>query len=1430
MRPGRIGGNRRCADCDAELTDYGNIWASVDQGCFVCVHCLAVHRSLGFRTKSVNMDFWGEDEVARMTSMGNVKVNEIYERYVPSSWTKPTPDADQHTREQWVLAKYKHRYFMLPHYGKEGVDVAGYQSPSSLSQTLPIRLVDYFVVVGTGGFLLDDRVNPNSLPEDIELREEVLDCFPEADSHHGYPLPEHLPQFVFPDGMRLHSHEKPPTTFPFVLTNSCGLKMHGAVLHVTEEIDSQHVGGMVSQALNSSSAAAAAAAAAAGNRGGDGGGGGHGEGGVGGQRGRTGAPLTPAQLPGWLRDTMATPERTGGDERGRERAGHQYPQLYAPKALVLLSHYPFYNLYTQFLQQIYRIGLSEAPLPIERYISNFVCEVPLPPQGQVEVNYALPDRTLTITRPPKNRLPLVDFSYRPLFASLSVENVLCAFGLLLTEAKVALCSSHYALLAPAAEGLLSLLFPFVWQGAYIPVMPFNMKDVLEAPVPFLVGVHSRYLQETSSDRRPEGVVFVDLDNDSIYLGLDEDMGAPRRRPHLPEREASKLRQKLNEFSPAARRARSPPAAYASSSSSAGGGPAAPGIGIGGVNSTISSSLEPSSSSVEYTRAGSAALAAAAAAAAGGVGGDTSGGGGGSGGRVGGVGGVDFSLSKVDLAFPNNEHLLPISSFSTEQGLTVPSLSSQSKSAGLMARVTSQRKPSKKKDKSSRNAGVAVRFGTQMFERFLEERTTNPTQPEVRFFDESIAAKLNRSKTHPIKRDTPFLNDLSDAHNQVFNPPAPSNWGLPDDGSQYAYGLSFPRLNKDRYGTVRWAKRLFKTPDQHRNVSSVNHQRLLSGARWRGGGGGGSSRRSTPKGSGSGSGTGLTVRREESHARLETEAVMKGIVRLQALYRMHQGKTSFKAQKEAAAAISRAWRNGQATAGDRLMLYTVVMLVKDIQRVYRGHLARTAAGVRLDSVCKLQAWQRMLLLRRRYRRMKSAAELVQAIARGRNCRVAFLVVRELVILAQAAVRGWIERRVAAKQRKARVDELRAQVFELWVRASTPLVYRSKFWMLFQGGAFLDLAVHEDEALRLWRDLGLVEHEKEHLARVHFNQTFTYVSEWLRTTRPASGVGPLLTNGKGAPLVSSPRSAAAAAAASVADQSVYGSSAPSAAAAAAAEAAAAAAAAAAASADDPNEDGGGLVTPTKRGPATPTGTHTATSSPASASLRSRVLRHNSVAGAMKKLGNGANLGLTSGVLATLGLSSLRRGSTAVPSPAKGGGGQPAAVARQAAERLSEERDRLYVELKEETQGGTRVSLFSLFGLEKQKKRKRKLVGGLWCDHALADASAQVVLSVFRDHMEARHAWVENKRDARVRADLLCTVQACILSVQRLRHPDHTVPAEAPHEKQRQAVRASAIASLTGSMGGADSVPAFSRPESWVAGAGGAEGEGAEGEISS
>ena len=59
-----------------------------------------------------------------------------------------------------------------------------------------------------------------------------------------------------------------------------------------------------------------------------------------------------------------------------------------------------------------------------------------------------------------------------------------------------------------------------------------------------------------------------------------------------------------------------------------------------------------------------------------------------------------------------------------------------------------------------------------------------------------------------------------------------------------------------------------------------------------------------------------------------------------------------------------------------MLYSIITLVKDIQRVYRGHLARRESATRLRSVCKLQAWQRMLVLRRRWKRMQAAAVVLQ----------------------------------------------------------------------------------------------------------------------------------------------------------------------------------------------------------------------------------------------------------------------------------------------------------------------------------------------------------------------------------------------------------------------------------------------------------------------
>ena len=61
------------------------------------------------------------------------------------------------------------------------------------------------------------------------------------------------------------------------------------------------------------------------------------------------------------------------------------------------------------------------------------------------------------------------------------------FLALLAEKKVLLISKSKALLTHACVAFMSFLFPFSWKHVLIPILPRSMIDVLDAPVPFLIG-------------------------------------------------------------------------------------------------------------------------------------------------------------------------------------------------------------------------------------------------------------------------------------------------------------------------------------------------------------------------------------------------------------------------------------------------------------------------------------------------------------------------------------------------------------------------------------------------------------------------------------------------------------------------------------------------------------------------------------------------------------------------------------------------------------------------------------------------------------------------------------------------------------------------------------------------------------------------------
>ena len=90
---------------------------------------------------------------------------------------------------------------------------------------------------------------------------------------------------------------------------------------------------------------------------------------------------------------------------------------------------------------------------------------------------------------------------------------------LLTVALLLPCQARQPhVLTMAAETLSALLFPFSWQHVYIPILPARLLDILQAPVPFLIGIDDEVLsmaEQMAGGGIPDEVVQVDLDRNQV---------------------------------------------------------------------------------------------------------------------------------------------------------------------------------------------------------------------------------------------------------------------------------------------------------------------------------------------------------------------------------------------------------------------------------------------------------------------------------------------------------------------------------------------------------------------------------------------------------------------------------------------------------------------------------------------------------------------------------------------------------------------------------------------------------------------------------------------------------------------------------------------------------------------------------------------------
>uniref|UniRef100_A0AAX7TKB8 DENN/MADD domain containing 5A n=1 Tax=Astatotilapia calliptera TaxID=8154 RepID=A0AAX7TKB8_ASTCA len=204
--------------------------------------------------------------------------------------------------------------------------------------------------------------------------------------------------------------------------------------------------------------------------------------------------------------------------------------LYVSKCICLITPMAFAQACSKVLQQLHQAVSSPQPppLPLESYIYNILYEVPLPPSGR-SLKFSGVYGPVVCQRPSTSELPLFDFAISEMFNLLGVENVLQLFTCALLEMQILLYSQHYQRLMTVAESITALMFPFQWQHVYVPILPASLLHFLDAPVPYLMGLHSNGQDDRTKLELPQeaNLCFVDIDNHFIEL--------PEELPQFPNK-------------------------------------------------------------------------------------------------------------------------------------------------------------------------------------------------------------------------------------------------------------------------------------------------------------------------------------------------------------------------------------------------------------------------------------------------------------------------------------------------------------------------------------------------------------------------------------------------------------------------------------------------------------------------------------------------------------------------------------------------------------------------------------------------------------------------------------------------------------------------------------------------------------------------------
>ena len=202
--------------------------------------------------------------------------------------------------------------------------------------------------------------------------------------------------------------------------------------------------------------------------------------------------------------------------------------VYVPFCIGLISKYPYINQIQQCLQVIYLMLDSQTQdenMELNEFIMYLINSVPIPNINTI-IRFPLPysrEKIKEIDYPKFHEISASKNNIYLLLKYFRIKNIIRIIRLILFEKKIIFIDDDYTRLSLITNCFLSVIYPFQWMHTYIPIMSCEMFKYLESFLPFICGVHSKFLTQIKklfkkSSNNPEDIVYlVYIEEDKLHL-------------------------------------------------------------------------------------------------------------------------------------------------------------------------------------------------------------------------------------------------------------------------------------------------------------------------------------------------------------------------------------------------------------------------------------------------------------------------------------------------------------------------------------------------------------------------------------------------------------------------------------------------------------------------------------------------------------------------------------------------------------------------------------------------------------------------------------------------------------------------------------------------------------------------------------------------